>query len=276
MLAQKSKLSNICGAVVIYMSKMDLTIQKKNGYYLNAQLYATGDDVSSTPIVILCHGFTGDKFEWGRFPKTAEELNKNGIDALLFDFSGSGENERIPVTLPNQVEDLEEVVIWTTAQGYSRIGTIGLSFGGITSLLANLPDRNAAVFWAPAFYMKRVMKLPLFFLANLFGKLRKKPIKRNSSGKGGAILIDRTFTMGIKKLEHQINPTLANSTIPSLIVQGIDDPVVKVEITRDAFALMPQNETHEMIEVAGATHDFKEQHLDEFIEHSIAWFKQYL
>ncbi|MHA1391702.1 MAG: alpha/beta fold hydrolase [Promethearchaeota archaeon] len=60
--------------------------------------------IDKPPILIMCHGFTGDKYEWGRFPKTAKVLNKEGYDALIFDFSGSGENKREPVNLSKQAK----------------------------------------------------------------------------------------------------------------------------------------------------------------------------
>ena len=79
-------------------------IPSTTGSDLHSILYTSLDNNhekngEKPPLIILCHGFTGDKYEWGRFPEIAIVCNKEGIDALIFDFSGSGENERIPIRL---------------------------------------------------------------------------------------------------------------------------------------------------------------------------------
>ncbi len=56
------------------MQQLDVEIPRKAGGTLQAIHYKTGNAPTNTPFVILCHGFTGDKYEWGRFPKTAEKL----------------------------------------------------------------------------------------------------------------------------------------------------------------------------------------------------------
>ncbi|MFX1448442.1 MAG: alpha/beta hydrolase, partial [Promethearchaeota archaeon] len=101
------------------------------------------------PVLIMCHGFTGDKSEWGRFPETAKALNKEGYDALTFDFSGSGENKRELINLTKQANDLENVYNWVKSKGYTRIAVLGLSFGGLTTMKANLQGLKTEVLWAP-------------------------------------------------------------------------------------------------------------------------------
>ena len=141
------------------MSVKRLIIPRRNGGLLHAELYSIFEDELDglPPLVIMCHGGKGDKWEWGRFPKTAEALNKSHFDVLLFDFSGMGENDREPMLVSNQITDLEDVFQWAKNKGYNKISTIGLSLGGLTSLLANLPDRKSAVFWAPGFFMKKII-----------------------------------------------------------------------------------------------------------------------
>ena len=136
------------------MEKREI-ISSKTGSDLHCVLYKCEVDQHSEkkldkhPILILCHGFTGDKYECGRFPELAKACNKEEIDALTFDFSGSGENNRIPIRLYNQFRDLESVYKWTQDQDYKRIAVLGLSFGGLTALGANLPGIITYIFWAP-------------------------------------------------------------------------------------------------------------------------------
>jgi esterase/lipase len=255
------------------MEPQKVDIPRSVGGVLKGLLYSTGNPRNSTRFVIICHGFTGDKLEWGRFPATAEALNNAGFDAVIFDFSGSGENVREPITLFKQVQDLEDVFAWVKAKGYPSISTIGLSFGGITSLFANLPDRKCAVFWAPAFYMKKIVGPVKIFLARLLSKIKKTPISIKSSGDHAPILTDYTFMDALQKADP--DEKLRKFTLPSLIIQGTLDKAVKPENTRVAYSLMPQDDHHKLIEIEGTDHDFNGKYLDMFIEHSIIWLKRY-
>ena len=255
------------------MGEIRVEIPRDVGGVLQGVHYTTGGLPRSTPLVILCHGFTGDKEEWGRFPKTAKALNDAGFDAVLFDFSGSGQNPREAVTLTRQIQDLEDVYRWVLRLGYQSIGTIGLSFGGLTSLLAKLPERRVAVFWAPAFYPTRVLSPMQRLGVKILSMVKQAPLKRRSRN-AEPILIDRTF---VDSLEHaNSEDALRAFVIPALIVQGTDDATVKARYSRDAYSVMPRDEHHQMVEVEGADHNFDGEHLDRFIMHSIAWLKRYL
>lgn len=255
------------------MGEETVDIPRSVGGVLKGIFYHSKNSSNTTPCVIMCHGFTGDKLEWGRFPTTAERLNQAGFDVLIFDFSGSGENVREPITLFKQVQDLEDVFTWVKGKGYSSISTIGLSFGGITSLFANLPDRKCAVFWAPAFYMKKIVGPVKLFFAKLLGKIKKTPISLKSSGEHPPIQINYTFLEALMQADP--DEKLKKFALPSLIVQGTLDKAVSPENTRLAFSLMPQDEHHKLVEIEGTDHDFNGVYLDQFIEHTIAWLKKY-
>ncbi|MBY9009541.1 MAG: alpha/beta fold hydrolase [Candidatus Lokiarchaeota archaeon] len=220
------------------------------------------------PILIMCHGFTGDKYEWGRFPETAKVLNKEGYDVLIFDFSGSGENKREPITLTKNASDLENVYSWVKNQGYSKIAVLGLSFGGQTVLKANLPGIITYVFWAPFTLLHTTGDQ-----SDWFKDIDKGPVEILTSGEGGPIIIDMSFVMDIAKF--QVRPALKSLNPPTLIVQGTMDDKVPLELTKKAFRLMPQDENHKLVEVKGATHDFNEKHLQEFIKETVSWLKNY-
>ena len=154
------------------MDQIKKLIPRSVGGHLHAVHFTNekSEDSKRNPFVIICHGFTGDKYEWGRFTETAIALNKVGFEALIFDFSGSGENEREFITLSKQARDLEDVHDWVKNQGYSNIAVIGLSFGGLTLLVANLPEVKTKVFWAPGFYLKKM------FPKSMVRNLKKKQI----------------------------------------------------------------------------------------------------
>jgi len=221
-----------------------------------------------SPILIMCHGFSGDKYEWGRFPETAKALNKEGYDVLIFDFSGSGENKREPINLTKQASDLENVYDWVKNQGYSKIAVLGLSFGGQTVLKAKLPGIISYVFWAPLTLLHTTGDQ-----ADWFKDIDKGPVEIPTSGEGGPVIIDMSFVMDIAKF--QVRPALKKLYPPTLIVQGTMDDKVPLELTKKAFSMMPQDENHKLVEVQDATHDFVEEHLEIFIRETINWLKKY-
>ena len=236
-------------------------------HYLSQEEYSSIEDKKS-PFVIICHGFTGDKYEIGRFPRTAKALNQAGFDALIFDFSGSGENEREMLTLSKQARDLEDVYAWTKNQGYSWISVIGLSFGGLTALVSNLPEIKTHIFWAPAFYMRK------FFNPITEENLKKKPFIIQSSGDYEPITIDITFVESLAN--YDVNSYLQKLMTPTLIILGTKDGTIGPRDIRKGFKLLPQDEHHELIEIENATHDFEDEDLAKFIQLSIDWLKKYL
>jgi len=220
------------------------------------------------PLLIMCHGFTGDKYEWGRFPETAKVINQEGYDVLVFDFSGSGENKREPINLSKQAIDLENVYEWVKKQGYSKIAVLGLSFGGQTVLKASLPGIITYVFWAPFFLLHTTGDE-----SDWFKDIDKGPVEIPTSGDGEPVIIDMSFVTEIGKF--RVKPALKKLDQPTLIVQGTKDDSIPLKLTKKAFSMMPQDNNHKLVEVQGATHDFEEKHLQEFIKETVSWLKNY-
>ncbi len=252
------------------MKEKKVLIPFVNDKKLHGVLYFALEEnaLDRPPILIMCHGFTGDKYELGRFPETAKALNEEGYDVLIFDFSGSGENKREPINLAKQANDLEYVYNWVKDQGYSKLAVLGGSFGGQTILKANLPGIITYVFWAPFFFLHTTGDQ-----ADWFKDLAKGPVEIPSSGEEAPVIIDMSFMTEISKF--RVRPALKKLIIPTLIVQGTKDEETPLDLVKKAFSLMPQDDNHKLVEVQNATHDFGEKHLQEFIKETISWLKNY-
>jgi len=248
------------------LGEVKVIISSSTGSDLHGIHYICDKELEKKRILIICHGFTGDKYEWGRFPKLANALNKEKIDALTFDFTGSGENKRVPITLSKQIQDVESVYNWVKNKGYEEIAILGLSFGGRTVLGANLPEIKAYVFWAPALFIQSSEDQ-----VNWFKDLDMGPVKIPSSGDGEPIIIELSFVTEFAKF--RVKPALKKLDTPTLIIQGTSDKSVPVELTRKAFQLLPKDEHHELIEIQDATHDFEGTHLKLFINKTVKWLK---
>ena len=109
------------------------------------------------PIVILCHGFTGNR-NGGLEVGIAHELEAKGIASIRFDFNGHGESEGDfqQMTVPNEIEDARHVYEWVKDDGrFGKIGIAGHSQGGVvTAMLAGQLGKKAlkggVVLLAPA------------------------------------------------------------------------------------------------------------------------------
>jgi len=71
------------------------------------------------PMVIICHGFTGNKNE-SLLKAISEGLLKNGIASIRFDFNGHGESEGDfqEMTVPNEIEDALKVYEYVSKLDY--------------------------------------------------------------------------------------------------------------------------------------------------------------
>jgi esterase/lipase len=257
------------------MTSKSFLLPLQNGKQLNATLYISNENsASKLPMIILCHGLSGEQSEWGRFKITAEAINEVGYDALTFDFSGSGKNPREEIYLSKQVDDLEQVFNWVKSQGYDKIATIGLSFGGTTSLIAELPGRKVSVFWAPGFYYKKAQKGSNIFKVKMLSIFApNKKLKRKSKDLEPIFVTSRFFK---EMFNIDSNLYLKALKIPTLIVQGTKDNTVKSENNYEVIKYLPQDSDHQLIKIEGAGHVFTETQLDEAIRKTIEFLKKYI
>lgn len=121
------------------------------------------DGVANPPIVLMLHGFTGQKDELpvatvniGLFAYTAKRLAESGIASLRIDFHGSGESDGQweDTTLTGQIGDavlaFDYLQTLASVNG-SKIGILGYSQGGLVGshLAAARPEAACVVLWAP-------------------------------------------------------------------------------------------------------------------------------
>ena len=86
-------------------------------------------------LMLMVHGITSDRSEWGIFDLLAEEVAKEGVASLRFDFRGHGESELDEklVTLSGILSDTTSA--WQELEraadsGEVRRYIVGSSFGG--------------------------------------------------------------------------------------------------------------------------------------------------
>ena len=96
---------------------------------------STGD--LSKLIMIIVPGFGSNKNK-PNYLVMVDELNKLLVSSFRFDVYGHGESEGNfeDITISEVVDDILQAIAFLKKKGHSRIGLIGSSFGGISSIMA--------------------------------------------------------------------------------------------------------------------------------------------
>ena len=120
------------------------------------QLPAKSARGEELPLVVLCHGFTGNRQGDGHFAPLAEDLAAHGIATVRLDFAGCGDSTEpyANYTLANMAADMDSVIGYMQATyGTGKTALVGHSMGGrLASLypqLGQYPVTELAL-WSPA------------------------------------------------------------------------------------------------------------------------------
>ncbi|HEY8392754.1 MAG TPA: alpha/beta fold hydrolase [Capillibacterium sp.] len=190
-------------------------------------MYHCPDQEGIYPTVILFHGFTGHKLgPHCIFLKLSRRLSAEGLAAIRFDFSGSGESDGDfkEMTFSGEVNEAQEIlkfVRYLPTTDPERIGLVGLSMGGaVASILAgtNPAAIKALVLWSPA---------GIDTIKNIYRRKEEtKVFPRNEEGAidlGGLWLNPNFYA----DLEHwNTYKTLESYQGAALILQGTGDQTV--------------------------------------------------
>lgn len=204
-----------------------LTLQGSQGK-LYAELQRPMSESSARqPLVIICHGFTGN-CNTELLTDIANDLAAHGISSLRFDFNGHGKSEGAfqDMTVPNEIDDLKDVISWARNQPWvGKIALVGHSQGGVVvSMTAGeLGDSviSDIVLMAPA------------------AVLRDDAIRGNTQGarydpwnlKGEYVELPwGGFKLGRKYIESALNLPIYETAWqydgPVLVIQGTHDRIV--------------------------------------------------
>lgn len=128
------------------------------GYYTEPENF-NGD------VVVMLHGFTGNKTEHaGHFRNFSRILAENSVASLRMDFSGNGESdgEFRDFTYDTMIAEALQMIDYArSVKGFKRLFLLGFSMGG--AIAANIsgivPEKiDKLILWAPAGMMPDEIK----------------------------------------------------------------------------------------------------------------------
>ena len=204
------------------------------------------------PIMILCHGFTTSKDSY-TYIRLEKILNRKGISTFRFDFFAHGESEGEfeDITISEAVDDILNAIRFLKELGYSKIGLVGSSFGGIASVIVASKTDHLFIL---------ALKSPVSDdLGKLVAQESKQEIKTwkekgfiyYTSSDGRKLKLNYSFFEDDKKVNGY--EAAKKIKIPTFIVHGDNDESVPIEQSKKIVGLM-ENSRLEIIE--GADHRY--------------------
>jgi len=180
------------------------------------------------PIIVLCHGFKTSK-DSNTYTKIQDIFNRDDISTFRFDFFGHGESEGKfeDITISEAVDDTLNAIKLLKKFGYTKIGLVGSSFGGLAALIAASKTKDLFVL---------ALKSPVSDYQEL--ELEKKSKKELNewkqkgynyyiSGDGNKHKLNYTFFEDFKN--NNGYEAAKKLKIPTLIVHGDKDESVPIK-----------------------------------------------
>ena len=248
------------------LKEKKLKFASRDGLRLHGTLAVPSGKLSG--IMLMVHGITSERSEWGIFDLVAEEVAKEGVASLRFDFRGHGESvlDTTLITLDGILSDTlaawDELEVRTGAVGGSvRRYSLGSSYGGGISYAAasRIGRIDRAFLLAPVFdYLVDLEHCAPKWRSDL---TRKDHLRYNDLKLGRPLANEAMY----------FDP-LAGEAVQSTIFHGTLDTDVSIDLSRAVAARHPGIE---LAAVEGAGHvlnvpddyDLEDERSWEFIRH---------
>lgn len=240
---------------------------KSKKYKISSKIYLPDKNVELKEMIIACHGFAGDK-ESSAIKLLAEEMIKNKVGVICFDFPGHGESETnaTNLTIDNCIQDINIIEDYIK-QNYKNIpiSIFSTSFGAYLTLI-NIAQNNRS-------YKNIILRSPAIKMANVYRHTLLRENENDYKNRGYTKLgFERELIIPYKFMEeldsNDIFEMYKDIEPPQIyIIQGDQDDIAPIEDTREFVDMNCKNIKLYIIE--GAEHRMKgEGELEKAIEYS--------
>ena len=194
------------------------------------QLPAKSARGEELPLVVLCHGFTGNRQGDGHFAPLAEDLTAHGIATVRLDFAGCGDSTEpyANYTLANMAADVDSVIGYMQATyGTGKTALVGHSMGGrLASLYPQLGQYpvTALALWSPA-NGTGLQGLEFFSIDN-FAAVDELAARADAEGSvaAGGVELSAAYIDGMR--DSDPNAVLQESGLPVLLTYSGNERIL--------------------------------------------------
>lgn len=205
------------------------------GQRLSAMVHVPARLTADTPVIIICHGFTGDKVGTNQMNvKLAHELETSGYAVVRFDYLGSGDSDgdfASDTVVSGWQEDLRNVVGWVRQQkefAPNPLVLYGHSLGGLIVLTHKDPagEISARIVFAPVIDVVGNLRTRLIG-PELWQKSFRGETIANFYGK--AFSLNPQFVQNLVATHCDPLADAAALETPLLVIHGTADVAVPIE-----------------------------------------------
>jgi len=246
---------------------------QSRGLTLRGMLHFPENVSGKVPIVLIFHGFTGNKMEpHFIFVKLSRLLESKGIASVRFDFGGSGESDGDfkDMTISRELEDAINILDYAKTLDFvdtSRIGVVGLSMGGaVGGMLAGerKEDIRTLCLWAPAANMKDIT-------ISRYNDENISALNEQGYIDLGGLLLGKDFVDDVTNIDILGKTSRYDKNV--LILHGDKDTAVPIEVSDRYMDIFGERCVLHVIE--GADHTFNRKDWeDEVLEHTVAYLQE--
>lgn len=189
-------------------------------------------------IAILCHGFLSSKDSTTNKAITRTLLD-NGVATFRFDFFGHGESEGPfeAITVTTALKQALTALELMTERGYSRLGLMGSSFGGLVALLAAAQHPTLTCLALKCPVVDFPEELNLEFGPDGMSQWKGTDTIPNLSGGSGRIKLAYSFYEDCTRYSgYDVARAI---TAPTLIVQGEQDELIPLHQSQQFYDFLP-------------------------------------
>lgn len=217
-------------------------------------------------IVLMYHGFTGNKTEHGGiFRDISRSIEKEGLASLRMDFSGNGESDGSfrDFTFTSLVDEANLLVDYVKSlEGVKEVYLLGFSMGG--ALAAMIAGKRKDDF------SKLVLISPAALIIETI-KSRYEITSKLANGDADLGNYPLSLAMYESLAKYDILEGIENFDKPVLLIHGMKDLAVSYERSLE-YEKKYANATLHLIEKAGHGYDRSEQK-NELINETVAFLK---